>query len=348
MSELLGGKYEVIELAGEGGMAKVYRGQTHGAAGFTRPVAIKRVLAPLSQNPVFLKMFVEEARVVSELDHPNIAQIHDFDRDRAGEYYLVLEWVEGLTLADWRQGYLDHGNHTPWSLTAAIGIEVLEALHAAHARLDADGKSAPIFHRDVTPQNVMVSNCGVVKLTDFGLARAMDRSSITKPGFVKGKISYLAPELTYEAEPSAQTDVFSVGVVLWEVLAGEKLFKGKDPLKVVGTIRDMEIPDLAEFRDDLPPRLREIIGKALRRNPIERYASSREMARDLAALLRTTEEITDAHIIAQSVRWSREQLAKSRPSEPPTKPFAAQQALTQSTSAEETIPDTNIPLTRRK
>jgi serine/threonine-protein kinase len=230
MTELLGGKYEVLELAGEGGMAKVYRGQTHGAAGFTRPVAIKRVLAPLSQNPEFLKMFVEEARVVSELDHPNIA------------HYLVLEWVDGLTLSDWRQGYREHGNHTPWTLTAAIGIEVLEALHAAHVREDSEGRPAPVFHRDVTPQNVMLSNCGIVKLTDFGLARAMDRSSITKPGFVKGKLSYLAPELTYEAEPSAQTDVFSVGVVLWEVLAGEKLFKDKDPLKVLGTMPTRDHP----------------------------------------------------------------------------------------------------------
>ena len=348
MTELLGGKYEVLELAGEGGMAKVYRGQTHGAAGFTRPVAIKRVLAPLSQNPEFLKMFVEEARVVSELDHPNIAQIHDFDRDRNGEYYLVLEWVDGLTLSDWRQGYREHGNHTPWTLTAAIGIEVLEALHAAHVREDSEGRPAPVFHRDVTPQNVMLSNCGIVKLTDFGLARAMDRSSITKPGFVKGKLSYLAPELTYEAEPSAQTDVFSVGVVLWEVLAGEKLFKDKDPLKVLGTIRDMEIPDLAEFRDDLPERLREIIRKALRRNPIERYASSRDMARDLATLLRTTGEVTDSHLISQSVRWARSQLDQARPSEPATKPFAAKEALIKAASADETIPDTSIPLTRRK
>jgi len=348
MAELLGGKYEVLELAGEGGMAKVYRGQTHGAAGFTRPVAIKRVLAPLSQNPEFLKMFVEEARVVSELDHPNIAQIHDFDRDSTGEYYLVLEWVDGLTLAEWRQGYRAHGNHTPWSLTAAIGIEVLEALHAAHVREDAQGRPAPIFHRDVTPQNVMLSKCGVVKLTDFGLARAMDRSSITKPGIVKGKISYLAPELTYEAEPSAQTDVFSVGVVLWEVLAGEKLFKGQDPIKVLGTIRGTETPDLIAFRDDLPERLREIIAKALRRNPIERYGSTRAMARDLADLLRASEEITDSHVIALSVRWAAEQLERAEPEEPPTQPFAAREALLQAGSAEETVPDTSIPLTRRK
>jgi serine/threonine-protein kinase len=346
--ELLGGKYEVLELAGEGGMAKVYRGRTHGAAGFARPVAIKRLLAPLSQNPEFLKLFVEEARVVSELDHPNIAQIHDFDRDRAGEYYLVLEWVDGLTLADWREGYRAHGNHTPWGLCAAIGIEVLNALHAAHERADTAGRPAPIFHRDVTPQNVMVSACGVVKLTDFGLAKAMDRSSITKPGFVKGKLAYLAPELTYEAEPSAQTDLFSVGVVLWEVLAGEKLFKGNDPLKVVGTIRSMQIPDLSEFRSDLPERLRTIIGRALRRNPTERYASSRQMARDLAALLRDTEEITDAHVLAGSVRWGREQLREARPSAPATKPFAAREALSDGRSADETVPDTSIPLTRKK
>lgn len=346
--ELLGGKYEVLELAGEGGMAKVYRGRTHGAAGFARPVAIKRLLAPLSQNPEFLKLFVEEARVVSELDHPNIAQIHDFDRDRAGEYYLVLEWVDGLTLAQWREGYRAHRRHTPWNLCAAIGIEVLNALHAAHQRIDARGRPAPIFHRDVTPQNVMVSTCGVVKLTDFGLAKAMDRSSITKPGFVKGKLAYLAPELTYEAEPSARTDVFSVGVVLWEVLAGEKLFKGEDPLKVVGTIRRMEIPDLADLRDDLPERLRAIIGKALRREPAERYRSSREMARDLAALLRESEEVTDAHVLAQSVRWARERLQQERSSEPVTKPFAAHAALAAGGNADETVPDTSIPLTRKK
>lgn len=348
MAELLGGKYEVLELAGEGGMAKVYRGRTHGAAGFVRPVAIKRVLAPLSQNPEFLKMFVEEARVVSELDHPNIAQIHDFDRDRTGEYYLVLEWVDGLTLAQWRDGYRRIGLHTPWSLTAAIGIEVLDALHAAHEHTDSQGQHAPIFHRDVTPQNVMVSNCGVVKLTDFGLAKAMDRSSITKPGFVKGKLSYLAPELTYEAQPSAQTDVFSVGVVLWEVLAGEKLFKGKDPLKVVGTIRNLEIPSLSGFRADLPSGLRDIIGKALRRNPTERYGSSREMARELAALLRETAELTDSHVLARSVRWARAQLEEAPPEELPTKPFAAREALERAAAADETVPDTSIPLTRKK
>ncbi|MGB5813536.1 MAG: serine/threonine-protein kinase [Polyangiales bacterium] len=343
MAELLGGKYEVLELAGEGGMAKVYRGRTHGAAGFSRPVAIKRVLAPLSQNPDFLKMFVEEARVVSELDHPNIAQIHDFDRDRAGEYYLVLEWVDGLTLFDWAKAHTDRGLDAPWALVAAVGIEVLKALHAAHQHTDPLGAPTPIVHRDVTPQNVMLSACGVVKLTDFGLARAMDRSSITKPGFVKGKIAYLAPELTYEARPNAQTDVFSTAVVLWEALAGEKMFKGKDPVKVIRTIQGMNIPSLAGTRPDIPPRLCAIVDRALERDPRARYPTAREMGRDLAGLLREFTTETDEHALSQSVAWAREQLGE----EPVTRSFPAQHALALATSADETIPDASIPLTRR-
>ena len=346
--ELLGGKYEVLELAGEGGMAKVYRGRTHGAAGFTRAVAIKRILAPLSQNPDFLGMFVEEARVVSELNHPTIAQIHDFDRDRTGEYYLVLEWVDGVTLTEWRLGYQERGKRTPWNLTAAIGIEVLEALHAAHRRKDAEGKPAPVFHRDVTPQNVMLSEWGVVKLTDFGLARAMDRASITAPGFVKGKLAYLAPELTYAETPTAQSDIFSVGVVLWEVLAGEKLFKDKDPRELMGTIRGMDIPDLAEIRDDLPSELRATVARALRRDPIDRFASGREMARNLAALLRSTGEPTDAQVIAKSVRWVRQQQDRLEASEPPTKRFSGAEMLAKATAPDATVPVASIPVTRKQ
>lgn len=343
MAELLGGKYEVLELAGEGGMAKVYRGRTHGAAGFTRPVAIKRVLAPLSQNPEFLKMFVEEARVVSELEHPNVAQIHDFDRDQTGEYYLILEWVDGVTLSEWRSAYAKEGQQTPWELVAAIGVGVLSALHAAHARTDARGAAAPIFHRDVTPQNVMLSKCGVVKLTDFGLARAMDRGSFTKPGFVKGKIAYLAPELTYEAAPSARSDLFSAAVVLWETLTGTKMFEGKDPVKVIGTIREMDVPELSELRNDVPQALCQILGRALERDPEARYATALRMCRDLNALLRDTSTPTDEAAIAQSVALARPRTDDAAV----TKTYPAKRTLELAGAADETIPDASIPLTRR-
>lgn len=352
MSELLGGKYEVLDLAGEGGMAKVYRGQTHGAAGFKRRVAIKRVLAPLTQNEEFLSMFVEEARVISELEHPNITQIHDFDRDRSGDYYLVLEWVDGLTLAQWQHAHGEAGYATPWPIVAAIGIEVLKGLHAAHARLDASGNAAPIFHRDVTPQNVMVTIGGIVKLTDFGLARAMDRSKMTKPGFVKGKIAYLAPELTYEAEPSARTDVFSVGVVLWEVLAGEKLFQGEDPLKVIGRIRDGKIPQLTDKRQDVPADLRSIVSRALALRPEERYPSALEMGRALAQFLRGSSEPTDSEEIARSVRWARDELRRLEESgaTPDSNSEIDLNPVLElrGPNADGTPPEESIPLTRKK
>ncbi|MEM7435164.1 MAG: serine/threonine-protein kinase [Myxococcota bacterium] len=344
MAELLGGKYEVLELAGEGGMAKVYRGRTHGASGFTRPVAIKRVLAPLSHDPEFLTMFVEEARVVSALAHPNIAQIHDFDRDHAGEYYLVLEWVDGLTLSEWRSALAQEGGGAPWQLVAAIGIEVLRALHAAHSHTDRRGRTTPVFHRDVTPQNVMLSRAGVVKLTDFGLARAMDRHSITKPGFVKGKISYLAPELTYEAAPSAQSDLFSASVVLWETLAGRKMFEGKNPARVIGTIRDMRIPDLASLRKDIPVAFCEILSRGLARRPEDRYPTAHAMGRALARLLREVDTPTEAEAVAASVALASSKRAQT---EAVTKSFPAGPTLALAGAADETLPDTSIPLTRR-
>src|SRR5688572_14822335 len=134
LGETLAGKYELLELAGEGGMATVYRAFTRGAAGFRRPVAVKRLLPAISDDPEFVAMFVEEARVVSELQHPNIVQIHDFDRDSDGTYFLVMEWVEGMNLLDWSSAHRRVGMSAPWPLVAAIGIEVLKALTAAHER----------------------------------------------------------------------------------------------------------------------------------------------------------------------------------------------------------------------
>ena len=304
MPTLLAGKYEMLELAGKGGMAKVYRGLTHGAAGFARPVAIKRVIEPLTQNRKFVSMFVEEARVVSELQHPNIVQIHDFDRDETGLYFLVMEWVEGINLFDWRAAYKKAGHLTPWPLVSAFAIEVLKALGAAHERMTPDGINAPIYHRDVTPQNVMVSNEGFVKLTDFGLARAMDRTRMTSPEIVKGKLSYLAPELTHLEEPSAQSDIYGVGIVMWESLAGQKLHTGDKPMEILRAVQTAPTPPLNNFRDDIPERLEQTIRKALQKKPENRFESVRHMIRELAGLLRSVDESTDSGTIGRSVKWT--------------------------------------------
>lgn len=301
-------KYELIAPAGTGGMAHVWRARTIGAAGFSRPVALKRLLAPLAADAEFVKMFVEEARVVSALQHPNIVQIHDFGLDEQRQYFLVMEWVEGVDLLDWARGHAALGRRTPWHLATAIGIEVLKGLTAAHERADDRGGPAPVFHRDVTPHNILIGLNGIVKLSDFGLARAMDRGKMTRPNIVKGKIAYLAPEIAEGAEASARTDLFSVGIVLWEALAARKLFTGKDHVELIRRIRLGETPPLSAERPDVPAELAQIVHRALSRDPEARFGSAREMARALARMLRQCEESTEADVIAASVRDARKGL----------------------------------------
>lgn len=298
---LLAGKYELLDLAGSGGMAEVYRGATHGAAGFRRVVAIKRVLEQFSQNPEFVSMFVEEARVGADIHHPNVVQIQDFDLDATGRYFLVMEWVDGLTLGDFSYAHRSTERRTPWPLVAAFGIEVLKALGAAHDRHDAHGRAAPVFHRDVTPSNILLGRNGIVKLTDFGLARAMDRARMTQPHILKGKLSYVSPELIEGHDPSAASDIFGVGIVLWETLAGEKLFRGDSPIEVLRAVKNAEVPPLDGRRDDIPPELHQVVHRALSRLPEDRYTTARSMARALANILRLTPQATGADVIARSV-----------------------------------------------
>jgi len=302
---ILAGKYELIEKAGRGGMAVVWRARTIGAAGFTRPVAIKRIIPHLSRDPSFVAMFVEEARVVSELQHPSITQIHDFGLDEAGQYFLVMEWVEGCDLEQLSRSYLADGEFLPWPTAAAIAIEVLSALGAAHRRLAADGEPAPIFHRDVTPQNILLSVDGYVKLTDFGIARAMDRDTMTSPNALKGKLSYVAPERLKNSPAGVSTDVFGVGVCLWEALAGRLLYDAPSDVEVMFMVSDAMIPDLREIRGDIPDELWAVLTKALAKKPEDRFENAHQMARKLASMLRRTDAPTHSQHIAGVVRRAR-------------------------------------------
>jgi len=310
---ILAGKYELLEKAGTGGMAVVWRARTLGAAGFTRPVAIKRIIPHLARDPEFLAMFVEEARVVSELQHPLVTQIHDFGVDEAGHHFIVMEWVEGVDLAQLGQSFRADGGEVPWPLVGALGIEILGALGAAHERRRADGTPAPTFHRDVTPQNVLICADGYVKLTDFGIARAMDRASMTRPNALKGKISYVPPEVLRGKPASVQSDLYGVGVCMWETLAGRKLFEAETDMQVMFLVNDAVIPDLRALRPDIPAELWEILSIALAREPASRFGTAHLMARKLADLLRTSDEPTDARRIAAIVRSARERLGVTAP-----------------------------------
>ena len=317
-SPLLAGRYELSKLAGEGGMATVWRSTMHGAAGFSRPVAVKRLLPHLVSSEDFLAMFVEEARVGSVLQHPNIVQILDFNVDERGYYFLVMEWVEGLDLAAYVASFFARKRLTPWPLITAIGIEALRALSAAHERLDDEGNSAPVIHRDVTPSNLLIGTNGIVKLSDFGLSRAMDRARMTHPDIVKGKLAYIAPEISYGEEASPQSDIFSLGVVLWEALAGRRLFSGRNDVEIFLAARAAEIPPLGQIRGDLPPKLISLLEQALAPQPAERFDSALQMLRALAAILRDEPTRTDAATLSASVRRARRVLESAAgPAAPP-------------------------------
>jgi serine/threonine protein kinase len=310
-SSLLAGKYEPVRPVGKGGMASVWLGLTHGEAGFKRKVAIKRLLKDRTEDAEFATMFVEEARVVAELNHPNIAQVHDFGVDEEGRYFIVMEWVQGLSLNAYAYAFARGGQPTAWHLIAGIMIEVLRALQAAHERKDESGHPAPVIHRDVTPSNILVGSNGVVKLTDFGLSRAMDRPSRTRPGTVKGKVGYMAPELLRGQPPHPGVDLYSVAVVMWETLSMQRLY-GQDGNDVATAMRVLAetAPDLGEFRSDLPEPLVKLVHRALRPEPQRRYPSAAAMIYELTHLLRRLPHHTGASALAGSVREAEQLLAK--------------------------------------
>lgn len=317
-TKLLGGKYELVQPAGQGGMASVWLGLTHGEAGFRRKVAIKRVLRHLFQDAGFEAMFVEEARVVADLNHPNIVQVHDFGYDIDGGYFIVMEWIEGMNLESYVRSYLHAKELTPWPLVSAVAIEVLRALSAAHQHTDDEGRGAPVIHRDVAPANILVGVNGSVKLTDFGLSKAMDRPGTTDPGTVKGKVAYMAPECLRGSGPSLMTDIYALGVTLWEAIAGRTLFGGTGTdVEVAMRVMNGDILPLEEVRSDIPRELSQIVARATALEPRNRYQRASAMVEALSSLLRKQTKPTDGGALSRSVR---EALRRKPPTMPPPKP----------------------------
>ena len=308
--QLIDGKYQLVRIAGEGGMATVYKAMIRGAAGFQRPVAIKHIKPEYRAIKNYIDMFIEEARVGAELAHPNIVQVHDFCTE-AGSYYLVMEWVEGVDLGGLIKYYRDNGQLVPWPLVVAIGIGTLRGLGAAHERVTPDGQPAPVIHRDISPHNVLLGINGVVKLSDFGLAKARDRAaSMTAPGTVKGKLSYLAPEVTFGKPNSVQSDLFGVGSVLWETLTSERLFDGKTDIEIFKKIRVCKIPALTEYRDDLPAALLAVLDVALAPDPANRYGHAEEFAQALGQVMKQAVGINPATALGAAVQAARQAGAK--------------------------------------
>lgn len=276
------GRYAFYREIAAGGMATVHFGRLIGPAGFSRTVAIKRLYPQLARDPEFVSMFVDEMRLTAQISHANVVATLDVIEED-GELFLVMEYVHGESLAQLIRLARSRGQYVPPPIAASIVAGVLHGLHAAHeARSDA-GRPLGIVHRDVSPQNVLVGADGVARVFDFGIATAtaMRRQSITREGQLKGKTPYLAPERIYGAECDRRSDVYGAAIVLWEALAGIRLFEGENDPIVLSKVLSSAVSPPSAFASGAPPALDAIALRGLDRDPARRYATARDMALDL-------------------------------------------------------------------
>lgn len=320
---MIGGRYQLVDTVAEGGLSTVWQGVARSSEVFARPVAIKVMKRAFSMvGGPYLSMFLEEARIGATLQHANLIQVLDFIIEATpsgAEYCLIMEWIDGIDLRTMMRVESQMRRPLSWGLVATIGLRVLRGMAAAHDRRLPDNTISPVIHRDASPQNILLALNGDVKLADFGMARARDRiAEHTAPGFVKGTLSYMAPEIIFGKPATPASDLFSVAITLWEALANERLFHAKNDAEVVDLIRRCVVPPLADKRKDVPPAMIEIIHKALSADPTQRFSSAREMAHELSEVLRIGGTWGDADaIVGGAVADSR--VAKQKlPPLPPT------------------------------
>lgn len=265
-------------------MAEVFRGEALSVQGFKKQVAIKRVLPHLAQNKSFIRMFLDEARLGARLNHANIVTVFDIGA-ADNTYFIVMEFVDGANLKTVLEVLKKEGKRPGVKEMLYIGMEICRGLSHAHDLRDESGKLLNIVHRDISPPNILLTKGGEVKVTDFGLAKATTQLEKTDPGVVKGKFSYLSPEAAMGQEVDARADVFAVGIVLWEALAGRRLFLGESDYETVKKVQKAEIPSLSSFNPDVDADLEALLAKAMAKDREERFQSAHALGDAIADYL---------------------------------------------------------------
>jgi eukaryotic-like serine/threonine-protein kinase len=275
-------RYRITERVAAGGMAEVFRGVAESMRGFKKNIAIKRILPSLTKNKKFVAMFLDEARLSLSLQHANIVQVFDIGHSE-DTYFIVMEYVDGVDLKgilDWRRRI---NKRVPVAHSLYVIMEICKGLSYAH-ELRNQENDAPlgIVHRDVSPPNVLLSKQGEIKVVDFGLAKATSQVEVTDPGVVKGKMSYLSPEAARGEEVDHRADIFAVGILLYEMLTGKRLFYGETDYQTVELVRNAKIPPLRPQNSQVEPELEDIVRKALARHKEDRFQSATDMQDALA------------------------------------------------------------------
>ncbi len=275
------GRYALFDEIAAGGMATIHLGRLVGPVGFSRTVAIKTLHPQFAKDPEFVEMFLEEARLASRIQHPNVISTVDIATTE-GEVFLVMEYVAGESLAKLVRSALKKGERLPVEIAASILAGMLHGLHATHEAKNEQLEPMQIVHRDVSPQNVLVGLDGIARIFDFGVAKAAAmRSQATTDGQMKGKLSYMSPEQLNSREVDRRTDVFAAGIVAWESLTGRRLFAGSDPGEVLAKVLTLDIQAPADVAPSVPKNVSDTVMRALERSPDQRWQTARDFAIEL-------------------------------------------------------------------
>src|SRR5690606_21635885 len=310
-------RYTISERLDHGGMAEVFRGVAESMAGFKKNVAIKRILPNLTKNDKFVKMFLDEARLSLFLQHANIVQVFDISKTPDNAYFLVMEYVDGCNLKSLIERQKQKGRRIEIAHSIYIMMECCKALNYAHF-LEHPETNQPlgIVHRDISPPNILISKNGEVKLVDFGLAKANSQIESTDEGVVKGKFSYLSPAAASGLEVDHRADIFAVGIILWEMFTGRRLFYGETDYQTVELVRQARVPSIAAFNPEVEPELEAVVRKALAKDVDDRYQSAADLADALAQYLFSRRMKVTARDIAALVRDTQMEMMRKRSAEP--------------------------------
>lgn len=294
-------------------MATIYLARIAGPAGFEKPLALKVIHSHLVEDPQFIEMFIAEARIASQLQHPNIVQIFDLG-ESDGTYYIAMEYLAGETVSALvRRIVVESGQFIDPRMACHVLMQSCEGLHYAHELTSIDGQPLQLVHRDISPQNLFLTYQGSVKLMDFGIARVAGIASNTRPGSLKGKFSYMSPEQVRGRAVDRRSDIFGLGVVFWEMLTGRRLFKGRNEMETLRLAEQAAVVPPSKFRPGIPPELDAVLLRVLARSADERYATAMDLHEDIRGVIAQLGSALTTHELAGLMKgWFGNEIERKR------------------------------------